>query len=245
MARQIHTQQRTNERLALLRSGFAAHLAAFRESQLFTGPSVHFHTKAIARLAQFQTPGAAVQDDEFVDLVYATLTAWGMHRMGPKGAKLTEIDRFRAGLRRHAPALDALSALRIGDCAGDQASVVAGRLWRIIEDLDVTASATKLVAGTKALHHVLPELVPPMDREYTIRFFFHHKTLNRGDQAAFLEMFPHLCVVARDCRATIDAARGVGAMSASAGKIIDNAIVGFVLAQLKQSDAEEESEAAQ
>jgi hypothetical protein len=71
-----------------------------------------------------------------------------------------------------------------------------------------------------------------MDREYTIRFFFHNKSLSQGDAAAFREIYPRLHRVASECRGKIQARIGRG-MNTSATKVIDNAIVGFVRAKLK------------
>ena len=44
-----------------------------------------------------------------------------------------------------------------------------------ISGLRISASETQIVAGSRALHHVLPELVPPIDREHTIQFFYGYK----------------------------------------------------------------------
>jgi hypothetical protein len=52
--------------------------------------------------------------------------------------------------------------------------------------------------ATRPLHYILPALVPPIDREYTIRFFLHNKTLFRGDKAAFLEIFPYFHRIATE-----------------------------------------------
>lgn len=238
--RSARTLQRTEDRVAELCAGFAGFLDAFEAQRRFTGPSVHFHEKTLGRLVSYASPGTAVQDDEFVDLIYATLTAWGMHRLGPGGAKLTEIDRFRAGLRRHSRAIDGLAGLRLEEVPPDEVDAISTRLWRIVDDLDSSATGTTLVAGTKVLHHVLPELVPPMDREYTLQFFFGNKVLGMGSEAAFKQLFPLFCRIARECATKTEAARGRRLMSQTTPKIIDNAIVGYVLTRLASSHDVEE-----
>lgn len=63
----------------------------------------------------------------------------------------------------------------------------AGRLWAVIERIELGPARAKLVAGTKALHHLLPELVPPMDGEYTLSFFFGHKPFGaEGERFSFM-----------------------------------------------------------
>ena len=85
----------------------------------------------------------------------------------------------------------------------------------------------------KALHHVLPDLVLPIDREHTIRFFFDNKNFIQGkDEVAFLEMFPYFHLMAVRCRDKIEMRIGRG-MNTSPTKVLDNAIVGYVRTQLK------------
>src|SRR2546421_6016081 len=112
---------------------------------------------------------------------------------------------------------------------------LVSRSGGVISKLRIGTGLTKIVAGSKALHHVLPDLILPIDREYTIRFFFHHKSLSQGDEIAFLEMFPYFHRIAKECRDQIKARTGRG-MNTSATKVIDNAIVGFVLTRLKTEE---------
>ena len=60
----------------------------------FGGPCVYFHHACLREAT------AAFLSERHIELLYATLTAWGMHRMGPGGAKLTEWERFSD---RHRP----------------------------------------------------------------------------------------------------------------------------------------------
>jgi hypothetical protein len=53
-------------------------------------------------------------------------------------------------------------------------SDLAGALAQLIGSLGVVTNKAKLVAGTKTLHHLLPDLVPPMDRAWTGLFFQFH-----------------------------------------------------------------------
>ena len=102
-------------------------------------------------------------------------------------------------------------------------------LWNIISGLSIGTGKTKIVGGSKALHHVLPDLVPPIDRQYTVRFFYHHTNLNRGDRVVFLEMFPSFYRIAREGAVALSQLLGKGWMSTSITKLIDNAIVGWVI----------------
>ena len=213
---------------------FRASLAEFARTRPFTGPSLHFHRRAIDRRRQLGEVGVAVRDELMVELVYATLTAWGMHRMGPNGAKLVEYDAFTDALRRQADSLARLQRNRIEELDPTRASEVADDLWQIIVDLSVSATGSQLVAGSKTLHHFLPDLVPPIDRQYTGRFFFgaSGQVWSMGERSAFTQLFPELVRIGRSCNREIEEylSRHDSYMGTSVTKVIDNAIVGFVLA---------------
>jgi hypothetical protein len=101
----------------------------------------------------------------------------------------------------------------------------------------VGIGSTKIVAGSKTVHHILPELVPPIDREYTVQFFLHHKTFPGGDEKAFRLMYPKFVSIAECCDAEIKSVLGSG-MNTSSTKVIDNAIVGYVVRHIKRGRAE-------
>ncbi len=232
MSLRPETIHRIEERVADLIKHFDGWCDVFDGANLFTGPSAYFHSKTLALLRQHKSAGDAVLDHAFLESLYATLTAWGMHRMGPGGAKLVEFPMLVDSFRRLEQPIRTLSVLALVDLRMEEVASVSEQIWSVIAGLSIGCGLTKIVAGSKALHHVLPELVPPMDREYTIRFFFHHKTLNQGDAAAFREIYPRLHRVASECRGKIQARIGRG-MNTSTTKVIDNAIVGFVRAKLK------------
>jgi hypothetical protein len=219
-------------RVGQLIAGFDQYVEVFDKAQLFTGPSLYFHLKTIQMLHDHGTSAKALQDDTFLESVYATLTAWGMHRMGPRGAKLAEFDQFRASFRAQAEHIAQVQNLCLGKVKPAHVDKLVQYLWDIISRLRAGIGKTKIVAGSKALHHLLPDLVPPIDRQYTTRFFYSHTTYNQGDKKAFLEMFPCFHRIAVSCKDEIEQRLGTG-MNTSFTKVIDNAIVGYVLEHLK------------
>lgn len=54
--------------------------AQYREKGKFRGSVFHFHQRAIET-------GNSEDFDRHLEYTYATLTAWGMHRLGDKGGK--------------------------------------------------------------------------------------------------------------------------------------------------------------
>src|SRR5688572_12414403 len=80
-------------------------LGAYQQFCAFGGPCVHFHRECL-RAADVE-----FLSDRHVEMLYATLTAWGMHRMGDIGktkAKLTNWDLFRSSLQAQRDLLEPL-----------------------------------------------------------------------------------------------------------------------------------------
>ena len=60
----------------------------FYRANNFTGPSLYFHRRALElRRSQDRL--------RYIESIYATLASWGMHRMGPTGAKMVEMAVFQ------------------------------------------------------------------------------------------------------------------------------------------------------
>ena len=165
-----------------------------------------------------------------MEALYATLTAWGLHRMGPGDAKLGDFGDFKAAFRRHAEAICDLASLRIDELADEKVQSVGARLWELIADLGIGPAERKIVRGSKALHHLLPDLLPPIDGEHTLKFFFQNPAFDEEkERAAFREMYPCFRRVSTACASQIRARlSGPGEWNTSITKIIDNAIVGYV-----------------
>ncbi len=219
-------------RLSRLKSEFAAALDYFDERQPFTGPSRFFHLRTLERRRRHAAITDALADEELLVDIYATLCAWGLHRMGTSPTKLVEFGAFRRSVQGMGSSLQALADIRMSDTAPGDVAALTQQVWAVIEALDVSASGVKLVAGTKALHHLLPDLVPPVDRRYTLRFFFDRESIYGDGRREFLAVFPAFCEIARDCVPIIDTVVGAG-FHTSVTKTIDNALVGYVLSHAR------------
>jgi hypothetical protein len=131
--------------------------------------------KAINRRREHTAIASALADERLLELIYAVLPAWGMHRMGKQAAKVGDFARIVESLRAQRAALEQLWPLRITTLAPDDVGEAAQLAWQVIRAAGVGTSATQIVAGSKFLHHLLPDLVPPIDREYTFSFFTNQR----------------------------------------------------------------------
>jgi hypothetical protein len=185
--------ERMDQRARKLADVFDDYVRVFGTSERFTGPSGYFHRKTLALRTLHHDIASVLQDDAFFD---ATLTAWGMHRMGPGNTRLRALSEIRDSICAQAEALEALAPLEITTVSAADRMSVVDKTWSVLTALRVSVADAQIVANSKALHHLLPALVPPMDRNYTYRFFYGRKKLSISEREAFGEIFSRLLDVA-------------------------------------------------
>lgn len=199
----------------------------FECKEAFTGPSTYFHQRALARRRELGSAQLACRDSYFQELVYATLASWGMHRMGKGGSKLTEFPEFRDGLESIADLVATYADRTIDSLADEEIRPVGCWIWDLLWRAHPSATSTQIVAGSKAIHHILPDLVPPIDNEYTLQFFYARKGMTLPQKDIFLEVFPRFVRIAR-AKADFIGERLGARMNTSRTKVVDNAIIGWM-----------------
>jgi hypothetical protein len=222
-------------RLQDLTASFSEYVEVFQLRCPFAASQLRVHLKALRQRATFASPAEAVCDRAFADTIREVLIQWGV---GTRGAELVPSGVFAAELRKLAPNLAEPGRAQIQDFALDLRQV-ASMIWRLINSMCLVTKngqpiSNKLVSGSKALHHVLPALVFPIDREYTQTFFgWHNPEFQYNPRACFDVAFLALAETARKVKP--DQFVGEGWMS-NPTKILDNAIVGFCIKHGLQSE---------
>src|SRR5207302_5410883 len=145
MALRPGTIRRIEDRVTELIEDFDGCCDAFDQANLFTGPSAYFHSKTLALLRQHKSAGDAILDTPFLESLYATLTAWGMHRMGPGGAKLVEFPVLADSFRRLEKPIRKLSVLVLADLRIQDVTSVSEQVWSMISALNIGCGLTKIV----------------------------------------------------------------------------------------------------
>jgi len=183
--------------------------------------SSHVHTLKLR--AELGSAAAALADGRFLASLYETLLKWGI---GRRSSRLVPISGFEKALRDHEASFFLLDGCLIDDPnlnVGDTSKAV----WNLIASLGIVENDAPLVAGTKTLHHILPDLVPPMDRQYTRPFFgWYGQQFQYQQERAFEEAFRQFWRIA----VRVEPARLLGkGWRMARSKILDNAVVGFCL----------------
>ena len=197
---------------------------AYYEAETFRGPSLYFHRRA---LETRQSPGSLAH----LEYVYATLASWGMHRMGKGGSKMQSFDTFRRSI---GPLTDKISeAQRFDFRAMDDARWAL--LRELFQGINIMASGTSLVGNSKVLHHMMPNIVPPIDREYTLRYLRGNTNIRNDLDQEWLTMkgiisdffIPVACHTDFHLRASKwIASEDEYPWDTSALKVVDNLVIG-------------------
>jgi len=220
------------DRLEELCANFELYLTRFDELNPFTGPSVYFHLRTLERLRQIGL-STALEDKLFFEYLYATLASWGMHRMGPTGAKLVEFTDFVETLKSQKDPVISLQNIKLTQLTEQALQAIIDKLWNILSNLRVSISETQLIAGSKTLHHLLPDLTPPIDRAHTLKFVYGYDPVYSSEEQKFKRVFPQLWKIGVRKRDIILRWMGRG-FHTSETKVIDNAIVGYVKTEMKK-----------
>jgi len=150
---------------------------AYYKAETFRGPSLYFHERA---LATRHDPASLT----YLEYVYATLASWGMHRMGKGGSKMRSFEVFSQSVQT-------LKG-RIAEAQTFEFREMSEIKWAVLKEIfcgvKVMASGTSLVGNSKVMHHLLPNVIPPIDREYTLWFLRGNTTIRNDLEDEWLIM---------------------------------------------------------
>ena len=94
---------------------------------------------------------------------------------------------------------------------------------------------SKIVGTSKTLHFILPELVVPIDREYTLRFFGEKNLASKNEEKIFVELFDRFYKISQKLK--LDEVNfKKSKFQPSVAKLIDNAIIGYVAKNKRRED---------
>ena len=181
------------------------------------------HLRTMALRATFPNVATALDNDRFIESLRVTLSDWKLRRAG-----LLEIVAFGQALREKQAEISDLETLSLGCEPQDGCE----RVWSLIESITITRGGSRLVSGTKALHHLLPQLVVPVDRMFTGSFIFAYQDSDfkagDGERETFRVAFRCSSRIAAQIAPNVPTYRARHRSHTSITKLIDNAIFGFV-----------------
>ena len=199
---------------------FDAYLGAFNCEPL-NSKMLSWHKRTMDLRKDLGGAANSIDSDEYLRALHNTLDAFGMDI---KGAKLKEYDIFAASVREYRRDIVALEHEGVGVAQINEK--VTRELWRIIQEMKLSWTKSQTVTGSKTLHHLLPHLLPPIDRRYTRRFFrYHSSQFQYYPEGAFKRMLSYFAQIAQ--RVDLASYLGTAPWATSESKMIDNAIIGY------------------
>jgi hypothetical protein len=161
-----HQEELTENENKLLKNICDYYNLSLKVLRYFGGPSIYFHVQSIKE----QRQQINFLSDRHIEMIYATLASWGMHRMGAE-ARMVEFPVFKNSILGQRDQLQQFYDLKMKDCTIEQYQGYIDNLQLVYNNLSVTTANATIVAHSKTLAHILPNLIPPLDRQYTVRFF--------------------------------------------------------------------------
>lgn len=229
------------DKVADVVENFRTHLKYFSEQCPYSGPSLYFHCKAIASRRE-KPLDRLLQCDDFIELLYAVLVSWGMNPM-TKGARMKPFDEFRTSVRGLGKIVLPLERVTLSELTDANMRV----LCQAMDVYTVMDSDSRLVGNSKVLHHLLPDLVPPIDRKNILEGFLglplNNLNESKTNMSDILRIFRDVVEIFKDIHDRIDwTFRYDGPMNTSKPKLIDNAIIGYNLLQNQKTKLEKKKQ---
>ncbi|WAC47571.1 hypothetical protein OVA03_12780 [Asticcacaulis sp. SL142] len=214
-------------------------LSSFVKANKFNGPSLYFHSKAINICRRSAFKGELRED--LLEAIYATLVSWGMHRMGMGGPKMVSYEEFKGSVNSVLDKLEKAKNYRYDSMDGDKWSNVEA-IYKAVKimgnfvgrDLDAEPQPIKtiIVANSKVLSHLLPDLIAPIDRQYTINFLRGNKVISTkeayqwSDFLCITKEFYHEVINLDNVADFYDKNKSKSPWNTSILKFVDNVIIG-------------------
>ena len=225
---QTPTQRDVRHRTLQLAANFDAYVTHFQWHVPFTKPrELSLHRLTNDRRRELGSVEAALNDEAFLDSLFATLILRGI---GPRGTKLVPRAQFGATLLAHRDEISEMERFSIEDACLD-VTAVAERLSALSRDLGIVENVATVEPGSKALHYLLPNLVPPLDRRWSGKFFrWGQQDPLAHSQRLWIDALTNLALVAS---ATTPSRLLDDEWNSSAAQILDNALIGYCQVELK------------
>ncbi len=211
---------------------------AKRIEDKFDGPSAYFYLKAIEKINSMKKDYPSLfEDNNFFEVIYATLACWGMHRMD-KNTRMTNFDAFKKSIILNKNEIIKLSKERLASC---DLNILKSEILKIFNSLRIMSrkSSPKFVANSKVMHFVLPDLIPPMDKGHILYFFYgrindkgkKYIPLIKNEEKVFWDILLQFQLIAKKLR--LENEDLINDWDTSVPKVIDNAIIGFNISNIK------------
>lgn len=168
-----------------------------------------------------------ISDRKFLELVYVTLVSWNMNM---RGAKMVDVNTFVESIQGFSKNISQLKDKEIHLLSEDEFEKLLKLTKPLFVGLKVMKSKSKIVGVSKTLHFLLPKLFPPMDRRYTMNFFYGHLNYFNDQNKEFNSFSILLREFYKITQKLKLSSKDVDNVlwNTTVPKLIDNAIIGYI-----------------
>ena len=221
----------------------------------FGGKAVYCHHKALPSSQK------VFLNDEHIKMIHDVLGAWGMASRGMKLPFPKEIERQIKKYDEKEHSITAMTSKYGHRCISTMENNEIEEIvdWMFDNNIKSTIrgkkTKTQIVLLSKTFHHILPNIIPPIDRQYSLRFMtwkrtnFYSKNTEKRLAQIFIEGMRDFFRDTKEGQSLVKNKKLlvepnpdgniVGSFNTSLPKIFDNLIVAFVLLQRIRLDRDE------
>jgi len=195
-------------RIEELMRDFQHYVDYFYEDCPFSREQYYLHKKVIEKIRQGEHR-SLLSDDHFLEEVREVVSKW-IEEWG-KG-ELVDSATFQDRIKTVVDKLQELVGFKLhelNDEKWEQMKPNIEELFQRVWDLKLREGAdSQIVTVSKTLHHLLPDLIPPIDRKYTLSGFFglsyipKSDYIKTGETKQFIKVMEGFRRIARDLRLT-------------------------------------------
>jgi len=167
MFRKYEIEREVQRRTEELCQSMHIYLDVFENECPFNSQQLRLHVQTICLRRELGDVSTALRNDDYLKSLWKTLDAWGLNA---RRATLLPLEEFKQVFFDHEEEISRWNNITIDDTSRPLRED-AQYLWQLINKTRVSEADNPIVSGSKAFHHILPELIPPIDREYTRPFF--------------------------------------------------------------------------
>lgn len=155
----------------------------------------------------------------FKELVYATLTAFNMNQ---RAAKLVDFEKLSINFDSVKIELNELANKKIENLNSNELEKILSQIEYVFKKINIMQGKSQIVGISKTLHFLLPNLVMPIDRKYTMDFIYgtnKYYTNKDKEWIIFDNIFKHFYFISQKMKNNY---------KGSVPKLIDDAIIGYM-----------------
>lgn len=185
------------------------------------------HEKVLRQIRKEKEISKLVIQDSFLQDVYNVLKSFGM---GSRSAKIKNLQEFKNTILQNKDEIIFLSQYELENLSIQDFESLKEPALKLFKSMEIMESHARLVGFSKTMAHLVPDLIPPIDRQKIHLFFYGHTNLPHevGSEAnRFWEILSYFFEICKEVKISKNNWKLEG-FNSSVPKIIDNAIWGFM-----------------